>query len=324
MSSFTYFKVSEDILSIDIKKSELWVYLTHCRSRGNKSKGFSIASLNAVRKFFGNSIGDKTYNKSISNLIDKGLITKINIKDKKIYTGYYKVDTAIEIVDGKKNIQLPIELLDENIITNLKLEEIKDIIKLYSLYEPLENFGGLDYESISAVNNVYDKGLNFIFTFGERYNRSIYKRKGYIVEPPNEYKSSNQVVDIDKYIDMKLFKLKPVILEYDEEDNDLAHIKYEVFEFLVKKDHKYITSIENNQRAIFVIEPVYPVKNVKYREYLNNREKARIIAVEIYSNFDLSTDREGIFSLISNGSLERFIEDHISEREDIPVNDILS
>src|SRR5699024_1795884 len=124
-------KVSENILEADIKKSELWVYLTHCRSRGIYSKGYSIAGLNATTKIFGNKINKNVYDKSIKGLEDKGLI---KISDTEIKKGFYKSDEVIEIVDGKRNIQLPIDLLDEKIITNLSVSEVKDIIKLYSLY----------------------------------------------------------------------------------------------------------------------------------------------------------------------------------------------
>lgn len=61
MGIFNYFKVSDLLLNTQVTKSELWVYLTHCRCKGIRSKGYSIASLNGVVKIFGNSMNRKAY-----------------------------------------------------------------------------------------------------------------------------------------------------------------------------------------------------------------------------------------------------------------------
>src|SRR5699024_6222484 len=174
---FYYFKVSENILEADIKKSELWVYLIHCRRTSILSKG-SIAGLNAVTKTFGNKISRNTYDKSIKGLEDKGLI---KISDTETKSGFYKIDETIKIIDGKRNIQLPIELLDKKIITNLSVDEIKDIIKLYSLYDPLGSLGGIDYNYLHAYNNSKDRGIEFITNFGGGFNRVIVGKKAYRV-----------------------------------------------------------------------------------------------------------------------------------------------
>lgn len=91
----------------NIKKSELWVYLTHCRHNGKKSRGYSITSLNAVRKHFGAFIKERTYNKCVVSLKNKGLINQLNTNDEKILTSFYKIDKAIEIVEGKKTYNFP-------------------------------------------------------------------------------------------------------------------------------------------------------------------------------------------------------------------------
>ena len=333
MSKFNYFKVSDLLLDTDIKKSELWVYLTHCRHRGEKSKGYSIAGINAVQGHFGKSIKEKTYIQCINSLKDKGLINEVDTKENKIFTGFFKIDKAIEIIKGKTNIQIPIDLLDKKIITNLSIEEIKDVIRLYSLYDPLGSYGGLDYNYINAVNKDTSNGAKHIrdeenkfITFGSGYNRVIHKKRAYKIEYPTEY-ISDLKIDINKYMNMRLFKLKPVILEYDIDDEDLTELKGEVFQDLVKfrKElrSKYITVLKDNQKVIWVLEPVYPVKNPKYEEYLKHRAIARERAIDIYSNTDEATNKETLRKLIYGYDLIYFIDEQLGDRKDIEVDTIL-
>lgn len=329
MSKFNYFKVSDLLLDTDIKKSELWVYLTHCRHRGEKSKEHSIAGINAVQGHFGKSIKEKTYIQCINSLKDKGLINEVDTKKNKIFTGFFKIDKAIEIVKGKTNIQIPIDLLDKKIINNLNVEEIKDIIKLYSLYDPLGSYGGLDYTLVSAINKDTKNGAKHIANFGGGFSRVINKQKAYKIEyPTNNIIDKDLKVDMNKYIDMRLFKLKPVILEYDIDDEDLTELKGEVFQDLVsfsnrENNHRYITILEDNQKAIWVLEPVYPVKNPKYEEYLKHRAIARERAIDIYSNTDEATNKETLRKLIYGYDLIYFIDEQLGDRKDIEVDTIL-
>ena len=323
---FNYFKVSEDLLNTDIKKSELWVYLTHCRSKGIRSKGYSIASLHAVTKTFGNTINRKAYDKAIDSLIDKGLI---QIAEEEVKPGWYKSDKAIKIVEGKRNIQIPINLLDKKIITKFSVKEIKDIIRLYRLYDPLGSFGGLDYNLIYAINDKNSNGITNTFTFGGGFSRVIKGKKAFKVEDPKTYiNNTKNEIDLNKYILMKLFKLKPVILEYDIEDEELTELKSEVFEHLVKGDkeelkHKYIiTGLEDNQKIIWILEPLYPVKNEVYTEYSKNRAKAREKAVEIFGH-DEATTEATLRRLIYDGQIYNFVADHLMNRSDIEGDKIL-
>lgn len=323
---FYYFKVSENILEADIKKSELWVYLTHCRSRGIYSKGYSIAGLNAVTKTFGNKISRNSYDKSIKGLEDKGLI---KISDTEIKKGFYKSDEVIEVIDGKRNIQLPIDLLDKQIITNLSVSEVKDIIKLYSLYDPLGSLGGIDYNYLHAYNNSKDRGIEFIANFGGGFSRVITGKKAYRVLNHKYYTSENLDIDINKY--MKLFTLKPVILEYDKEDEDLTELKGEVFKDLVRFDndklhYEYITTMEDNHKIIWIYEPVYPVKNKQYFEYIKNRDEAYSKAVEIYNTTDRATVEKNIKDIIYNKSLDLTIfldDEEFYNRKNIKVDRII-
>ena len=322
---FYYFKVSENILEADIKKSELWVYLIHCRSRGIYSKGYSIAGLNATTKTFGNKINKNVYDKSIKWLEDKGLI---KISDTEIKKGFYKSDEVIEIIDGKRNIQLPIDLLDKKIITNLSVSEVKDIIKLYSLYDPLGSLGGIDYNYLHAYNNSKDRGIEFIANFGGGFNRVIKGKKAYRVLDDRYYTSEDIGIDINKH--MKLFTLKPVILEYDKEDEELTEIKGEVFKDLVrfsddKLHYEYITTMEDNHKIIWIYEPVYPVKNKQYFEYIKNRDEAYSKAVEIYKTYDKATDKDNIKDIIYNKRLDLSIflsDEELYNRKDIEVDRI--
>lgn len=331
MNKFNYFKVSDLLLDTDIRKSELWVYLTHCRATGSiKGKGNSYAGLNAVVNTFGNTINKKVYDNCIKSLSDKGLIEVIDPKEEKMYTGFYKSDIGVKIVKGKTNIQVPINLLDKKIITNLGVEEIKDIIRLYSLYDPLGSYGGLDYTLINAVNKDTSNGAKYIATFGGGFSRVIYDEKAYKIEKPTNYITSLKL-DIKKYIDMKLFKLKPVILEYDIDDEDLTELKGEVFKDLVdfsknENNFKYMTVLKDNQKAIWVLEPVYPVKNIKYEEYLKYRAIARERAIEIYQKHDRTTRKEIVKEVIYiyNETLIDFINYELIDRKDIEVSKILN
>jgi hypothetical protein len=324
-SKFYYFKVSENILEADIKKSELWVYLTHCRSRGIYSKGYSIAGLNAVIKIFSNKINKKVYDKSIKGLQDKGLI---EISDTEVKKGLYKSNEVIKVIDGKRNIQLPIELLDKKIITNLSVDEVKDIIKLYSLYDPLGSLGGIDYNYLYAsYNNREDRGIEHITNFGGGFSRVIKGKRAYRVLN-HKYYNTDLGIDINKY--MKLFKLKPVILEYDKDDEDLTELRGEVFKDLVrfsKKElnYEYITTMEDNHKIIWVYEPVYPVKNKQYFEYMENRERAYNKALEIYKSFDRATDEDNIKDIIYNKTTDLSIflsDEEIYNRQDIEADKI--
>lgn len=322
---FYYFKVSENILEADIKKSELWVYLIHCRSRGIYSKGYSIAGLNATTKTFGNKINKNVYDKSIKGLEDKGLI---KISDTEIKKGFYKSDEVIEIIDGKRNIQLPIDLLDKKIITNLSVDEVKDIIKLYSLYDPLGSLGGIDYNYLHAYNNSKERGIEFIANFGGGFSRVIKGKKAYRVLNHKYYTSEDKGIDINKY--MKLFTLKPVILEYDKEDEELTEIKGEVFKDLVrfsddKLHYEYITTMEDNHKIIWIYEPVYPVKNKQYFEYIKNRDEAYNKAFEIYKAYDKATDKDNIKEIIYNKKTDLSIflsDEELYNRKDIKVDRI--
>lgn len=326
MKGFNYFKVSDLLLDTDIKKSELWVYLIHCRHRGIKSKGHSIAGLNATVRTFGNSINKKVYDKCINSLIDKGLI---QYADEEIKKGFYKTDKAIKVIEGKKNIQIPIELLDKKIITNLKESEIKDIINLYSLYDPLGSFGGLDHSYTKAINDNTTIGAEYLTIFGGGFHRVIHGKKAYKIEYPTKYvRGSDFNIDLNKYIDMKLFKLKPVIQEHDPDDEDLSNLIGEVFGDLVRfesteKNHKYITVLEDNQKVIWVLEPVYPIKNVKYREYLKYRGMAIKKAIEIYSSIDETTQRDTILRFIYGYALYEYIENYLLDRKDIKADVIM-
>lgn len=328
--TFHYFKINSRLLDEDIKKSELWVYLTHCRQRGRKSKGYSIAGLNKVQEHFGNTIKRNTYDKCIESLLEKNLIKEVCIKDKKIYTGYYKTDTAVEIVEDEKIIQIPVDLIDKKIITNLRVKEVKDIFKLYSLYDPLFSHGGLSYENIKAIDNTSEKGVNFICNFGEGFNAAIEGKKAYKVNDPTSYIINNDLIkdiDIDKYIKNKLFKLKPVVIEYDPEDEGLTEIKREVFKNLVRftgkeNNYKYMTALNKNQKVIYVIEPVYQVINEVYKEYLRIRQAAEENAIYIYGTTDQATMRETKQRFIHNDSLKYFIANHLGNREDINIEEI--
>lgn len=239
----------------------------------------------------------------------------MKIAQEEVRTGWYKSDKAIQVVDGKKNIQIPIQLLDKKIITSFKVDEIKDIIRLYSLYKPLASIGGLDYNSIYAVNNKNNNGVAYLTRFGGGFSRVIKGKKAFRVENAKTYiNNTDYNIDINKYIGMKLFKLKPVIVEYDAEDKELNQLKSEIFKGLVQFSNEdsqsaYITTeLKENQKIIWILEPIYHVKNEVYKEYLKNRTIAREKAVEIFGVLDESTRDETIKKLIYNGQLFEFVE----------------
>ena len=122
-----YFKVNERMLDIDIKKSELWVYLTHCSHGSRHSKGYSIAGLNAVQEFFGKKIRRKTYDKAIKNLAKKELKKILSLEEADINTGVFKINEVIEV--SGVNIKVNKEMLNDKTIADLRVKEILNVIK---------------------------------------------------------------------------------------------------------------------------------------------------------------------------------------------------
>lgn len=300
--AFNYFKVSDKLLDTEIKKSELWVYLTHCRTSNiKKSKEtekyirYSLSGITKVKELFGNKASETMYNKAMTSLIEKGLLREIDIKKHGINKKFYKKKKAIEIIESDRSIQIPIILLEEKLINNMKKEEIITAIKLYNNYNPAE-FGSIDKDYIKAYNNSNSKGYRSIgVTFGEGFNRSIYKKSAYEVMNFNTVETMDKDLDIEtinKLVEKGLFSFKPLVMYVDEEDEDIKEIKYELFKGLVSfksynSNSDYIfTGIEENHIVIWVLEPLHSPYIEPYINYVRERDKAYTRALFIYSDSD--------------------------------------
>lgn len=330
--TFNYFKVSDKLLETEIKKSELWVYLTHCRTSNiKKSKEtekyirYSLSGITKVKELFGNKVSEIIYKKAMISLIAKGLLREIDIKEHGINKRFYKNNKAIEIIESDRSIQIPIVLLEEKLINNMKQEEILTVIKLYNNYNPVE-FGSIDKDYIKAYNNSNSKGYRSIgVTFGEGFNRSIYKKSAYEVIDFNTVETMDKDLDIEtinKLIEKGLFSFKPLVIYVDEEDEDIQEVKYELFKDLVRfKNHKlnteYIfTGIEENHLIIWVLEPLHSPYIEPYINYSREREKAYTRALFIYSESDNLTIKEhSRYALYDNTVYDYLIEMELLDNE---------
>lgn len=340
MSKFKYFKVSDKLLDTELKKSELWVYLTHCRYRGIKTKGYSIAGLKGCKNIFGNKINKKVYDKSLDSLIDKELI---KVVDEEVKKRFYKSKHAIEVIKGNKNIQIPIELLDKQLITDLSVEEIKAVIELYNYYEPLKFLGGIDYNIIKLINTEYPKGYDQVGkNFGQGFNRTIIHKKVVEVVQPNKIISYSELISkhIDTLLKRKLFKYKPVVLEFDEDDEDLTELKYELFKGLVGfknedyedteiKNRYLIAEPEDNKKVVWILDPVYRPNTEACTEYIFNKVNAESKAIQIYKETDKSTIRKEnrivLYDLISKQYYDNdYLYNEFGSRKYIPIGEIVN
>lgn len=298
---YSYFKVSDKLLDTELKKSEFWVYLTHCRCRGIKTKGYSIAGLKRTRELFGNKINEKVYNKAIKSLIEKDLIIEVDAKEEGINTAFYKTDTAIRIVEGDSSVQIPMVLLDDKIINDMTVEEIKTVIEIYSHYKP-QVLGSIDDSFIRAYSTHDDKGYYEISKmFGNGFNRSILSKKAIQVSEYDEIETEIDIFILEKLIELQLFNFKPVVIEVDKEDDSLYELKYEIFKELVsfegeikevRKDRYVIAELEENKEIIWILEPLHHMDIEPYRKYLENKEKAYRRSLMLYKERDVLTDRK--------------------------------
>ena len=315
---YSYFKVNERILDIDIKKSELWVYLTHCRTRGTKSIGYKVrgskvsdkktviystASLTGVQKLFGSKIKQRAYDKAIESLEEKGLIYAIDIDKTGVNRRWFKSKKAIEIVEPKDtvNIQIPSELLDKKIMADMTVEEIKTVIELYKNYNFNDNgMGAISTDCIIAYNTNNKIGYYPLGSrFGQKFNRSIYHKDIIVVDDFNYIDTDINIDILERLVDKGLFRFKPVVMEFDLEDKDLFELKYELFknvtslsDDLTKGKEYIIAELEEDKAIVWVLEPIYRVDIEPTRKYLENHSRAYERALLIYSKTDDLTDRK--------------------------------
>lgn len=315
-NKFNYFKVNEKILDTDIKKSELWVYLTHCRSRGIKSIGrkvrgnqigkeknviYSTASLTRVRDFFGNKINERAYKKAIGSLEEKGLIYAVDIEKTGLNKKWYKSKEAIEIIEPKNtlNIQLPVAMLDNKVFTSMSVKEIKTIIELYKNYDYGEDgLGAISKDCIMAYDTNNKKGYRYLgVNFGGGFNRSIYEKRAIAVTDFNYIETDIDIDALNRLVESKLFNFKPVLRETDPEEEELFELKYELFKDLVGFSNTntegvdYITAeLKENESIVWVLEPSYRVEIEPTQKYFENHDRAYQRATLLYAETDLLTD----------------------------------
>lgn len=320
---FNYFRVSELMLDHDLKKSEIWVYLTHCRSRGTRSRGrqvingvvgedkdtlYSTASITRVKDLFGSKMNNRAYSRAMRSLEDKGLIYTTEPDKVGVNMGYYrnKANEVVEIVEpkDKNSIQIPREMLDSNIFREMSSQEILTIIKLYQNYNyDREGLGSIDPDYIMAEDIETDKGyIKTGIRFGDGFNRSVYQKQ---VVKATDYQEIYHDEDLDletvnNLINRKLFSFKPVIVETDPEDESLFEMKYEIFKDIVNgnnlEDYKgsyLLAEPKSDESIVWLLEPTYRVKGIEPTErYLESLSRAYERAKLIYSKADLFTQKE--------------------------------
>lgn len=308
-ANYRYFNVPEIFLETETTKSENWVYLTHCRSVGLRTTATdekdqkiktSKAALNAVQRFFNDSIDQTTYDLALKSLESKGLIKVHDIKEDES-TGFYKTNKKIEILknDKDKLIPLPRELMDNttyyNAFRNMRSKDIKLVIGLYANINSKDwNCIDKNYFSLCVRD---DEQLGLKIKFGDGYNRLIFNKLGFDLFTPFKnaekftYNTKNLGYDeIKEITETKLFNLVPVLYALDEEDPLLKQAIGEIYNF---DNNGYLIHIPDeleNFQIIWLLKPVYPVRiKKKYDEFRKIEKEHYNRQYLIYRQLDEST-----------------------------------
>lgn len=330
---YSYFKVCKDILNIsntkDLSKSELLIYLLHCRRVNPKGKHLncSLAGVNDIKNKF-------QLEKEAIETAHKNLIKKFFIEEKeKSYTGFYKT-TAKKILPFPEyttnkynkgtfskrenytfnNIQIPSSLIDKGII-NAYTERaaIMCILLLFSLIN-YSKYLGVNYNLIYFYNDErqFTRGK-----IGGGFNPEISHKYFYEAVPPNRifvadeikenFKHSTKIIElIKKWTD--LFELVPVLFYKDLEDENIINRKFEIFEaaeigLSFKDDNRktklYRFTLEHNPEMKeenilihWILRPKkeFIVLNEDSISFFDNREKTMQSMRFYYSSYWFITD----------------------------------
>ena len=193
-----YFKVNSKILEIfntkDLKKSELLVYLHHCRAANPKGRflNCSVAGINALSK-------NLKLERDVIDSATESLIKKYFIEKRTdVKTGYYKttpikilpfpdyklksnsegIYSPVEAFDNSSCIKLPSNIIDDQILNSeLDRQLIFSILYLYSIIDWI-NYWGVNYKLIRLENN-YNNSYYSPKTFGEGFKKNLFNKPIY-------------------------------------------------------------------------------------------------------------------------------------------------
>jgi len=263
-----YFKIDKRILEIqstkDLSKSELLVYLQHCRATNPKGKFMGCSAVgkkNTAKINLG--LDPRHIEKAENLLIEKHLIRKRNdVKtgilktipvevlafpeytppEKGKSTGFFNPNTETENQHRKYKdggyINLPSTLIDAGALKELSRQAIFALIWLYNNISWLD-YWGVDYFLIRKENSFNDGYLKAT-TFGEGFNQAIYKKDCLeALEPePDKWKILKNEINLyqvnlkdsaDEIIKAGLFELKPILVQKDKDEPDILRLRQEIF-----------------------------------------------------------------------------------------------
>lgn len=344
-----YFKVNRKILEIasvtDLKKSELLIYLHHCRAINPKGKTLncSVVGVNALSQ-------NLKLDKKIIETATKSLIEKHFIKERPdVKTGMYKT-TAIEVLPYPKYtppiknkakgsfspykkkkmensfIQIPSVLIDQGIISSkLERQVIFTILYLYSSID-WQLYWGVDYNLV-RLDTGKSKGFIKEKTFGQGFHPAIYKKNCYkvliedfniVIKSDNKFLQGNLKYSIDFLINEDIFKYIPVLMEKDIDEPDIIRKQREIFKGLVsfKNDEEnkfsYRFSEDNidNKMVYGILQPddCFCVKNPSYDAYHEIRLESLKKQHNIYSKDYFRTRVDEHIKLVNTSDFWGWLE----------------
>jgi hypothetical protein len=122
-------------------------------------------------------------------------------------------------------------------------------------------------------------------------------------------------------IERGLLALVPILIEYDEEDNDIILLKNEIFKGLVgfgehtngSKNKYLLVKPKQYQKIVWIIRPTIPVINEDYSYYLNRINRQRVTQEEIYCDVDIRTERSKKINYIKDEEFQYFLSENYED-----------
>lgn len=314
--NLVYFSVPERFLKSDMSKSEIYIYLTHCRAAGKKQSKKaengklirrSIAAATNVKANF-EEFNPKFYEKTMKSLEYGGFIIREPLTDKEKARTIFKSKEYITITKTKNEnyIQLPIELMDKGIFKGLKIKQIKNIITLYKYFNP-EDWGCIGVDDFSLKNLENDYESKPIGYYDKGHSRALQGKAAYRIktpfEKPEEFiETSNEELkglNYKELIESGIFSLVPLIYSIDEEDIELKKIIGEIYKGYsrfpeLESDYDYIWHLPQVKGRypiiIWALKPYYPVKTPQYKEFKNIEKNYESTQLVNYKQKNLKID----------------------------------
>lgn len=346
-----YFKVDSKILNLPkeaLSKKELLVYILHCRAVNPKNKylGCSVAGFTRAREVF--NLSKTAYQKAIDMLVNKNLLeirpdvkTGIygeavevlnfpiyNLKGNAFNIDQNKKDNHRRRYKGTKYINIPSKIIDKGYVKGLKLQDIWGILWLYNNLDMSENLG-VSHELVHAYNPGHKRGyIEYGVTFGDGFHKSIYNKQCIEVAKHKVYWLSNDLSKVqgdkaeafNSLIERGLFIFIPILIEYDEEDDDVITVKNEIFKGLVgftrhtdSKNKYLLVEPKQNQKIVWIMRPTIPVINEDFSFYINRINGQRAKQEKIYCDVDIRTERSTKINYIKDEEFQYFLSENYED-----------